>query len=294
MIVLAESAENLPPSASLRDIKANTEAARLAGATIYSIPPDFSLCENAHNALWQLPHCSERTQGLWIGYIPDSQRYRDIYAAASQKNVVLLNSPEEHLRAQEFDAAYPFLKGITPRSHTITNATQCVQIAADLGFPLFVKGAIQSRKARGWKACVAENVDDLLSLTNAMFELENRSRGRVVVRELVRLRHTREHNGFPLGREYRVFLFHEEILGLGYYWEGEDDLKELNSLEREQVGELAKETARRMKVPFLSVDIGQKEDGEWIVIETGDPQFSGLSQINPLRLWARLAQTINA
>jgi hypothetical protein len=43
-------------------------------------------------------------------------------------------------------------------------------------------------------------------------------------------------------------------------------------------------------VPYVTVDVGQLEDESWIVIETGDAQFSGLSAIPPLELWHRIAQ----
>lgn len=293
MIVLAESVENLPPSASNRDLKANIEAARYAGADVYTIPPDFTLCETAENALWQVPGQKAATPGIWIGYIPDYERYQAIYNAAQAKNISLLNTPEQHRRAQEFDAAYPFLEGITPRSITVNALVDCKRAGSNVGYPVFVKGAVQSRKARGWKACVAENEDELLALCSTLFELEQRSRGRVVIRELVKLRHIREHNGFPLGREYRVFLLNGNVIAKGYYWEGEDELSALSPAECDAIELLAQEAAKRLNVTYLSIDIGQTEDGDWIVIETGDPQFSGLSQINPLELWARLRNTLS-
>ena len=155
---------------------------------------------------------------------------------------------------------------------------------------MFVKGAVQSRKSRGWKACVAETEDELRLLCRHLLELDNRSRGRVVVRKLVRLRHSRvSAEGFPLGREYRVFLLRGEVLGWGYYWEGDDPLKALAPDEEQAVLSLAAEAARRVGTPYIAVDIGQTEDGEWIVIETGDAQFSGVSQVPLLGLWSRLA-----
>jgi hypothetical protein len=42
-------------------------------------------------------------------------------------------------------------------------------------------------------------------------------------------------------------------------------------------------------VPWLCVDVGQLETGEWRVIETGDPACSGLSTINPHAFLGALA-----
>jgi hypothetical protein len=76
---------------------------------------------------------------------------------------------------------------------------------------------------------------------------------------------------------------------MGYYWEGDDPLKELSHSEEEAVRSLALEAAGRLDVPYITIDIGQLEDGRWIVIETGDAQFSGVSQIPLLQLWNNIA-----
>src|SRR3712207_8869178 len=36
-----------------------------------------------------------------------------------------------------------------------------------------------------------------------------------------------EEEDFPLGREYRLFLYRGDVLGYGYYWEGDDPLARL-------------------------------------------------------------------
>jgi hypothetical protein len=290
LIVLTESSGNLAPSPSARDIAAATEAAGLAGCKVYHIPQDFDDCGDAEGALWHIPDQSAQSAGVWIGYIPSLERYAHIYHAALKKGIRLLNTPEEHRIAQEFDSAYPHLVGLTPESIIIQSADECESAAQRLGLPLFVKGAVQSRKARGWKACVAETVEELRRLTDALVALPERSRGRIVLRKLAALRYSRRSGeGFPLGREYRVFVCRERILGFGYYWEGDDPLKQLSPSETDLIQDLAIEAAHRLKAPYIAIDIGQVETGEWIVIETGDAQFSGISQIPLLQLWSRIA-----
>jgi len=285
MIVLSEDSPRLPPSSSAQSVKAVTEAARLTDCRIYYIPQE-EVCASATNALSYVPVQPEETPGVWAGYIPTAGWYAAIYAEALRKGIRLLNAPAEHLDAQEFDRAYARLQDLTPASVIITRPEECAQAVAQLGLPVFVKGAIQSRKARGWKACVAETLEELERLCAQLLDLDVRSRGRVVVRQLVKLRHHRvSAQGFPFGREYRVFLYRQEILGFGYYWEGDDPLKPLLPHEQTVVLTMAKEAARRVGSPFLAVDIGQTESNDWIVIETGDAQFSGVSQIPLLPLW---------
>jgi hypothetical protein len=290
MIVFSEDSPRLPPSPSAQSVKAVTEAARLTDCRIYYIPQE-EVCESAEEALAYVPVQPEETPAVWLGYIPTSDWYTAIYAEALRKRIRLLNTPEEHLDAQEFDRAYARLQELTPLSVTITDPAECAQAIAQLGLPVFVKGAIQSRKASGWKACVAETREELERLCVRLLDLETRSRGKVVVRRLVKLRyHRMSAQGFPFGREYRIFLYRGEVLGFGYYWEGDDPLKPLLPEEQTIVLDLAREAARRVGSPFLAVDIGQTEAMDWIVIETGDAQFSGASQIPLLSLWHAISQ----
>src|SRR5262249_16787279 len=154
MIVLSEDSEQRTPSASSRENHQATEVAKILGFRVYYIPDDFSVCETAENALAYVPEQERETPGVWIGFIPTPERYEAIYLAALRRNIRLLNTPEEHLTVQEFDRAYPLLRGLTPESVMITDPEQCEQAVQQLGLPVFVKGVVQSRKQRGWKACV--------------------------------------------------------------------------------------------------------------------------------------------
>lgn len=295
MIVLSEAAPHEPPrSASARENILMTEAARLAGCRIYYIPKDFSECETAENALWHIRVQDKPTIAIWSGFIPSSERYEAIYQALLQKRIYLPNTPEQHLIALEFDRAYPLLQDLTPESRVLRRPEEWHSAGEQLGYPVFVRGTARSRKAAGWKACVADSPDELGKLVNELFTLPYRSRGRVIVRRLVDLRHSRvSDEGFPLGREYRVFLYLDSVLGFGYYWEGDDPLRDLDDSEEKIMLAVAKEAARRVGVPFMIVDVGQIESGEWIVIEVGDAQFAGASQTALIPLWMAIRDIEN-
>lgn len=294
MIVLAEPWEQLPESASASDIRQSVECAGRMGCRIFTIPPDFAECEDAVGALSMIPDQPVPKAAIWIGYIPDADRYQGIYEAALSKNIVLPNPPELHRLAMEMDRNLPLLDGITPTSVVVSQGDDFVSKAAPLGFPLFIKGTVQSRKSRGIRACVASSVAELSTIVQTLFDLPIRSRGRVVIREFVRLRHERLAPGnFPVGREYRVFVYRGQVLSLGYYWGGQDSLARLLPGEESAVRQLALEAAARTRVPYLAVDIGQIESGDWIVVEIGDGQFAGLSQVSPLKLWNKLSEFDN-
>jgi hypothetical protein len=286
MIIFSEASLDRPTSPSGQDNIDMTDAAKLAGCSVYYIPTDFSICETAENALWHIPEQPSEAIAIWVGFIPSFDRYSAIYDEALRKKIRLINSPDQHRTAQEFDLAYPLLQGLTPESLVLTSPDESINAGELLGFPLFVRGAVRSRKAAGWKACVATTPEELNQLVRQLFDLEYRSRGRVIVRKLVRLRYSRySEEGLPLGREYRVFVFVGEVVALGYYWEGRDPLERLSPDEERQVLNLAAEAAGRLRVPFVAIDVGQLESGEWIVVEANDGQFAGTGNIPLLPLW---------
>ncbi|HEY1123089.1 MAG TPA: ATP-grasp domain-containing protein [Haloferula sp.] len=295
MIALSEASPQLPDSASLRDITLATEAARFAGWQIYSIPQDLPEGVSADDAMWHIPAQPEMVPGVWIGYVPLPSHYEQIYKAALSRNIRLLNSPDQYRRAEEFDRFYPFIADLTAESRCISTLAECEEAARQLGYPVFLKGTIQSNKAKGIGSCVAQDTDQLVTIATTLLSSHRRSLGKVIVRKLLDLRYSRiGPGGFPFGREYRAFIHAGQIVGLGFYWEGDDELAPLNPSEHEQVTHLALEAFRRLEVPYLTVDIGQTTQGDWIVIEVGDGQFSGLSQIPVHQLWARLTEVVRS
>lgn len=286
MIVLCTSPEQVETSASAREIAAVSEAARLAGCRVYFIPPNLDRCETAQNALFHVPALADPMAAVWIGFIPTVDYYSAIYDAARSKNACLLNTPAQHQRAMEFEHFYPYLHGLTPESVIIHSVDDCQAAAEAIGFPVFVKGGVKSDKDLGWDACTAASLSELEAITARLLRQDKRSRGAVVVRRLIKLRHARTSaENFPAGREFRVFLHQGRMLSYGYYWDGEDDLAHLSVDEKVTVLDLAQQAARRIEVPFIAVDIGQQESGEWTVIEVNDAQFAGHGHTPLLALW---------
>ncbi|MBD2742142.1 ATP-grasp domain-containing protein [Coleofasciculus sp. FACHB-1120] len=289
MIVLSESPKQVNSSASAKENKLLTQTAQLLGYKVYYIPPNFEQCCTAENALYHIPQYARETAGIWIGYIPELERYEAIYNAALTKGIKLLNTLLQHQTAMEFDLFYPRLQDLTTEGIVIKSIDECVEAGKILGFPVFIKGAVQSRKIQGWKSCVANTQEELVKLKKWLLTLKYGARGRVIVRKLVNFRHQRlAPNGFPMGREFRVFIYDRQVLKYGYYWDRQDDLSKLAPQEEKEVLNLAVLASKRLGVPYVAIDIGQLDSGEWIVIETGDAQFAGISHIPVLELLYQL------
>jgi hypothetical protein len=289
VVVLSEASFADPGSINGRELGAITDAARLFGCRVYPLPPNFDLCETADGALVYVPTFDTVQPGIWVGYIPTPERYRAIYLAALERNIRLVNTPDEYQNAMEFDRFYPLLGELTPESQMVTTGQQLGEAAAQLDFPLFVKGAVKSNKEQGWKACAAANPEELSVIAEQLFARAARSRGTVILRRIAPLRTiATDYQDFPLGREYRVFLYQHQVLAYGFYWDEYADTVQLTPEEQQAVLAVAIEASRRVGTPFLAVDVGQVVSGEWIVIEVGDGQFSGLSQVPVLELWSKL------
>jgi hypothetical protein len=278
---------------SARDNAAAIEAARVAGFSILSFSSDFEIFFTADEAFDHVPEQTEDTPGVWVGFIPSADRYERVHGALARRRIFLPNSPAQHLKSMEFDRYYDAISDLTAESRLVTDPSQAGEVASALGLPLFVKGSLQSAKARGWGACVARDPVELAARITELLADERKARGKVIVRQLLALRHTRTgERGVPQAREYRVFVLNNAALSLGPYWPGEDELSALSPDERAEVVRLATAAARRVGTPFLAVDVAQKEDGGWVVIEVGDGQFAGASQAPLDQLWTGLLTSL--
>lgn len=255
-------------------------AARALGHRTLEIPPEATLTETDK----RVPGL-ERGDFEWgflCGDIPSPERYARIHDEARAANVTLLNDLNQHLDAVELHRTVARLEGLTARTAVIENADQLSRALTDITPPVFLKSTIHSRKWFGWKACVAENATQAAELTKTLFTQKSASRDRVLVRELLPLRRTgSEYEGFPIAREYRLFVLDADVVGMGFYWPFGDPFGLPTEREERELRQLAHEVARRTRVPWLCVDLGQLENGEWRVIETGDPCCSGLATVEP-------------
>ena len=290
VVVLSEDSFVDPNTINGRELRSVVEAARMLGCRIYPIPVDFDECETAENALAYLPAFDAPVVGIWAGYIPSVVRYTAIFEAAAAKGVFLINTPSQHQTVMEFDKFYGLLGELTPDSVIISGLDDLSTIEARLQFPIFVRGAVKSNKDQGLAACVARDRVELAAIAKGLLAREGRSRGKIIARRLVKFRAVAtDKQSFPISREYRAFIHRGVMLAYGFYWDEYQDSVALTPADEEAIRALSIEAARRVGTPFVAMDVGQLENGDWIVIELSDGQFAGLSQVTVFELWSKLA-----
>jgi hypothetical protein len=96
-------------------------------------------------------------------------------------------------------------------------------------------------------------------------------------------------NGLPFTNEWRFFFYKRNMLSFGYYWTLADDKDKAGM---DGAGMRLAQTVADIActhVSFFAVDIAQKEDGDWILIELNDGQQAGLSFNDPNLLYSNLS-----
>lgn len=97
-------------------------------------------------------------------------------------------------------------------------------------------------------------------------------------------------NNLPFTNEWRFFFYKRELLSYGYYWSIAESKGEIDERGIDFAKEVAEVVAER--VPYFVLDIAQKEDGNWILIEINDGQMSGLSENNPEVMYGNLRKLL--
>jgi hypothetical protein len=287
------------------DTRAQAEIANELGCTVVELPEHLDDPGQVEAILHEVPREPEERAGVWVGFFPTPVVYDAVYEALEVRNIRLVNGPGQHLAALEMERSTPLLGELTPKTAVI-HARDLDDDALDQalddavktvgGYPVFLKGAIKSRKEDGWDKCVAEDAEALRVNARLALKLpEVIARGQVVVRALAPLK--RKEVGdrdFLVAKEFRVFLYNAEVLAWAFYWPYL--LEEFWPLPREEeqaMLKVARDAAGRLPTPYVTVDVAQQEDDTWIAVEPSDAQFSGLNLVDPRALWRELAPKLS-
>jgi len=91
--------------------------------------------------------------------------------------------------------------------------------------------------------------------------------------------------------EWRVFCYKDTILSTGYYWTCANKADDLNTAGISQTGlDLLNNLTSIIKdyANFYVIDIAERNDGSWVMVELNDGQMSGLSMNDPINLYENL------
>ena len=201
----------------------------------------------------------------------------------------LVNSYEQHRYVADMSNWYSSIKEYTPRTwFSMFDYRQS-------GFegPVVLKGETNSRKQL-WKTHMyAGSVEQAVEVWNRLMDDSLLSHQNICVREFESfVNYGYGINGAPITKEFRVFVFDGQIMGGGFYWAGThpEVIDEHNPQIEPEGFELLKQVINIVgrNIRFLVIDIAQRKDGVWRVVELNDGCMSGLSAVNPDELYRNL------
>lgn len=214
--------------------------------------------------------------------------YANLYEKLFKEGIHLIHTPEQHLRCTELPNWYPLIEDLTPKSIWFSEVPTLEQVTDEFNFPIFVKGSRQTSKHQKHLSII----DNPEAFTKAMTYYRNDPilhGQQIVVRELMDLRPVEggDKDKIPASYEFRTFWWKGHFVGAGQYWFQAESYQWTKKEEQDALV-VAKEAASRVNVPFLGIDVAQKVDGQWLVIECNDGQESGYAGLAPMQLWKNI------
>ncbi len=220
-----------------------------------------------------------------IGAIAD---YDARHTAFLDEGVRLIHDPATYRRAAQLSQWYPVIADLTARTRIFPELPAADEIEAGFDWPVFVKGDRQTSRHEASFSIFRSRADYEAGLS-AMRGDRILGWQSIAVREFLDLRPAGKGapGKIPPSFEFRTFWWRGSFVGAGPYWRPDRPYRWTDA-ERDAALAVAGEAARRLAVPFLSVDMAQTRSGRWVVIEVNDGQESGYCNASPLGLWQRI------
>jgi hypothetical protein len=263
-------------------------------------------------AVKKVPEQGETVRGLYRGWMLTSDQYEKLHGALMRdRGVDLITSPEEYARVQNMPEWMRLIEGGTPQSVVLpmhrVNVDSVTQRAIELlmrcPHGIVIKDFVKSRKHEWEDACFIPTGEDAKRVIGNFLERQGDDlQGGVVLREFIPLKSLGPHpqSGMPMSEEFRFFWLNGHVAAFSEYWPSE--AYEMHTVEwpepeggwedgMERTAEVPKSIETlpafeelaalvdRVGVPFFTMDLAQKEDGEWIVMELGDGGVSAFPQM---------------
>lgn len=240
------------------------------------------ITKNLVTALKNLTPSTNPEPAIFRGWMLNAENYALFYEGLKNKNLFLINNPEQYLNCHYFPPSYNLIKEKTPKSiwlslkDALNFDSLFEKLAIFEGKPIIVKDYVKSQKHKWKDACFISSANDFSEVkrvvTNFITLQGDELNEGLVFREFYQLAFIGDHSKskMPLTKEYRLFFLNGKLLYKYNYWDEGEYHQEVINLD--DFIDLAKE----IKSNFFSLDIAKTIEGKWILIELGDGQVAGL------------------
>ena len=203
---------------------------------------------------------------VYRGWMVRSEHYEALSKALGDRQVRLRTAPAAYQRAHELPGWYHAFAGVTPESRWLLDvSTEGLDgLLRELpAGPAIVKDYVKSMKHYWAEATYISNVEDAdaaLTVVRRFLQLRGDDLvGGVVLRHFERF----------VGEEVRTWW----VQGTCRLVTAHPDSPDAAPPQKVPVHEISAAVAK-LNSPFVTVDLAQREDHEWRVIEVGDGQVS--------------------
>lgn len=257
-------------------------AARAANLTVELINFEALARGEGASAVRRVKPSDSEEIVVYRGWMLKPDVYAQFFAALKAKNLVLINSPQAYRHCHYLPESLPIIKDHTPATVTVKldggfDLEQIMPMLASFGDkPLVLKDYVKSRKHEWAEACFIRSASDKRAVertVNRFVELQGEDLNEgLVFREFVEFQSLGTHpkSGMPLTKEFRLIFLDGELIDAFAYWD-EGDYGDTGLPEG-----LFGAIARRVESRFFTMDVAQRVDGEWMIVELGDAQVAGL------------------
>lgn len=246
-------------------------------------------------AVRRVPTAEAEELAFYRGWMLTPTQYEMLYAALLTRQIRLVNTPAAYALCHYLPRWYSLLEGETPRS-IWTEAGEDLSLPHLLerlrvfgNGPMIVKDWVKSRKHEWHEACFIPSASDADAAGAVIRRFLERQGADLnigpVFREFVPLAPLSRHpkSGMPLTKEYRLFFYNGELVSVSRYWDAAEYADDALPLDHFQA------LAGKIDSQFFTMDVAQKTDGDWIVVELGDAQVAELpASADPQAFYAAL------
>lgn len=233
-------------------------------------------------ALKYIPIKPLPTEAVYRGWMLKPEQYQQFYQGLQDKNIQLINNPEQYQFCHYLPENYTAIKSFTPKTtfkqlegkFEYKNFEE--ELAAFGEQAILIKDYVKSQKHYWEEACYIPDASDKIKATAVIerfveLQGEDLNEG-LVFREFVPLQQLTTHSksGMPLTKEFRLFIYKGKVGNAFEYWE-EGDYEQV----KPDWGAF-EALIPTINSQFFTMDIAQTIEGEWIIVELGDGQVAGL------------------
>src|SRR6185312_5719872 len=211
--------------------------------------------------------------------------YKELEMDVNALGSSLINSYEEHNWVANF-YYYEVLKNFTFETWDDTNFYRAPEGA------YVVNGRTNSRKQNCNKQMFAASKREAINIAAELAGDSLIGPQGIIYRKYVPLKtYGYGFNGLPFTNEWRFFFLGKRMLSCGYYWSNSETRPAKCPHECIAFAHEVADATHEF-IPFYVLDIAEKAEGGWILVEINDASMSGLSDNNPHELYSNLRKRV--